>query len=83
MIKVQFIFNARPANLRSTIADVTLVLPHEYVHNMSTAGRGPVGLVSFPGSGNTWVRGLLQKATGICTGMDILTTNSGYSSETC
>jgi hypothetical protein len=28
-----------------------------------------VGLVSFPGSGNTWVRGLLQKVTGICTGM--------------
>ena len=30
--------------------------------------RGPVALVSFPGSGNTWVRGLLEKATGICTG---------------
>ena len=28
-----------------------------------------VALISFPGSGNTWVRGLLQKATGICTGM--------------
>ena len=28
----------------------------------------PVGLVSVPGSGNTWVRGLLEKATGICTG---------------
>ena len=25
-------------------------------------------LISFPGSGNTWVRGLLEKATGICTG---------------
>ena len=25
-------------------------------------------LVSFPGSGNTWVRGLLQQLTGICTG---------------
>ena len=32
------------------------------------AGRGTVGLVSFPGSGNTWVRQLLQMATGICTG---------------
>lgn len=30
--------------------------------------RGPVALASFPGSGNTWVRGLLQKATGLCTG---------------
>ena len=30
--------------------------------------RGPVALVSLPGSGNTWVRGLLEQATGICTG---------------
>lgn len=30
--------------------------------------RRVVGLASFPGSGNTWVRGMLQKATGICTG---------------
>lgn len=28
---------------------------------------GRVGLVSLPGSGNTWARGLLQQATGICT----------------
>ena len=27
-----------------------------------------VALVSLPGSGNTWVRGLLQKVTGLCTG---------------
>ena len=33
-------------------------------------GRGldPVALVSLPGSGNTWVRSMLEKATGICTG---------------
>ena len=30
--------------------------------------RLPVALVSTEGSGNTWVRGLLEKATGICTG---------------
>ena len=30
--------------------------------------HGAVGLVSFPGSGNTSVRHLLQLATGICTG---------------
>ena len=35
---------------------------------MKGIGRPPVGLVSVPGSGNTWVRGLLEKATGICTG---------------
>ena len=28
----------------------------------------PVGLISYPGSGNTWVRHLLQMATGILTG---------------
>lgn len=31
--------------------------------------RHPVALASFPGSGNTWLRGLLQKTTGICTGV--------------
>ena len=35
---------------------------------MDGQGRVPVALVSVPGSGNTWVRGLLEKATGICTG---------------
>ena len=38
-------------------------------------GRGNkrVALVSLPGSGNTWVRGLLEKATGLCTGETPLT----------
>ena len=31
-------------------------------------GRSPIALASFPGSGNTWVRGLMQAATGLCTG---------------
>ena len=35
---------------------------------MNGSGRLPVALASFPGSGNTWVRGLLEKITGICTG---------------
>ena len=35
---------------------------------MNGTGRAPVALASFPGSGNTWVRGLLQRATGVCTG---------------
>lgn len=30
--------------------------------------RGVVALASFPGSGNTWVRSLLESSTGICTG---------------
>ena len=35
---------------------------------MNGTGRKPVALVSETGSGNTWVRGLLEKGTGICTG---------------
>lgn len=33
-----------------------------------TAKRPVIALVSFPGSGNTWLRYLLQQATGIITG---------------
>ncbi len=35
---------------------------------MNKKGRTPVALISHEGSGNTWVRGLLEKTTGICTG---------------
>ena len=35
---------------------------------MDGSKRAAVALVSAPGSGNTWVRGLLEKATGVCTG---------------
>ena len=47
------------------------VKPHlgnKSCHFMNPAFRDPVALVSYPGSGNTWVRGLLERATGICTG---------------
>lgn len=37
-------------------------------HFINGTGRLPVGLISFPGSGNTWVRGLLEQVTGVCTG---------------
>ena len=40
---------------------------------MRGEGRAPVALASLPGSGNTWVRGLLEKATGICTGEACIT----------
>ena len=33
-----------------------------------TAKKKATLLVSFPGSGNTWFRGLLQQVTGVCTG---------------
>lgn len=32
-------------------------------------GCPPVALSSMPGSGNTWMRGLLEQATGLCTGI--------------
>lgn len=35
---------------------------------MDGRGRDPVALVSVPGAGNTWVRSLIEKASGICTG---------------
>ena len=35
---------------------------------VNARGRRVVALVSLPGSGNTWVRGLLERATGVCTG---------------
>ena len=37
---------------------------------MPQTHRAPVALASFPGSGNTWLRGLLETATGICTGFE-------------
>ena len=37
-------------------------------HFMNGSNRAPVALASFEGSGNTWVRGLLEQVTGICTG---------------
>ena len=46
--------------------------------------HAPVALVSVPGSGNTWVRGLLEKATGICTGSiycDVPLREKGFAGE--
>ncbi len=34
-------------------------------------GKMAVALVSFPGSGNTWVRSLLERITGVCTGSNV------------
>lgn len=54
-------------------------------HFMSANGRGdPVGLVSVPGAGCTWLRGLLEKATGVCTGSiycDIPLRRGGFAGE--
>ena len=37
-------------------------------HFIDGKRRDVTALASFPGSGNTWVRTLLEKATGVCTG---------------
>lgn len=41
---------------------------HCHCKFMNTTGHRRVALVSLPGSGNTWLRGLLERATGVCTG---------------
>ena len=38
-------------------------------HFINGSSRPTVALLSFQGSGNTWTRQLLEKATGICTGI--------------
>ena len=44
-------------------------LTHGIVSSTAVSKARPlVALVSLPGSGNTWVRGLLEQATGYCTG---------------
>lgn len=53
-------------------------------HFLAQPLRDPVGLASLPGSGNTWVRGLLERATGICTGAvycDISLRSRGFLGE--
>ena len=47
--------------------------------------RLPVALASTSGSGNTWIRGLLERATGICTGFlycDYAMRREGFIGET-
>ena len=48
------------------------------------SNRFPMAIASYPGSGNTWVRGLFQKVTGLCTGAiycDITLRKNGYPGE--
>ena len=51
--------------------DTDVTLPPGKCHFMNGTNRAAVALVSFPGSGNTWVRGLLEQATGVCTGKSV------------
>ena len=48
---------------------ISLIPSHQHCKNMSFKSSGPlVSLSSIPGSGNSWVRQLLEAATGIYTG---------------
>ena len=57
-----FIACSKKANIVSEAKDADSCL------FLSPKNRPLVALASFPGSGNTWVRGLLQKVTRVCTG---------------
>ena len=37
-------------------------------HFVNGTSKGSVVLISFPGSGNSWLRALLERTTGMCTG---------------
>ena len=51
--------------------DTDFFFPLGKCHFMNGTNWAAVALVSFPGSGNTWVRGLLEQATGVCTGRSV------------
>ncbi|XP_064407357.1 WSCD family member CG9164-like [Halichondria panicea] len=88
----------KPLNMRKYKADTTKILSdlssdskiaqassiNGPCHFMNGSNRPAVALASFPGSGNTWTRGLLEKATGVCTGsvyMDRKLRESGFNGE--
>lgn len=52
-----------PIELKSKVLD-------NNCHFLDGQTRDPVALASAEGSGNTWVRGLLEKASGVCTGFN-------------
>ncbi|XP_064388155.1 WSCD family member AAEL009094-like isoform X2 [Halichondria panicea] len=69
-------------SLKSKMAQVSSI--NGPCHFMNGSSRSAVALASFPGSGNTWARGLLEKATGVCTGSkytDSLLRERGFNGE--
>ena len=47
---------------------LNLVVPYLLTRFSKNGSLPTTGLVSFPGSGNTWIRYLIEGATGIFTG---------------
>ena len=67
-----------------SVKGTNITLPTSKCKFINGAGRDPVALVSLPGSGNTWVRGLLEHMTGVCTGAiycDISLRSHGFTGE--
>ena len=66
-----FYFNSCTDRQQHAKVKIYRGMPLGKCHFMNGTNRAPVALVSFPGSGNTWVRGLLEQATGVCTGRSV------------
>lgn len=74
-----FRFCMKKSKLRSELEPV-----ESKCNFMNGTGRSPVALASHPGSGHLFVRELLQKNTGICTGgvnCDVALRRNGYPGE--
>ena len=72
--RVKLLVPPRASNL-SKDGNCQFINPHSHA---------PTVLISLPGSGNTWVRGLLERITGICTGAvycDVSLRSSGFIGE--
>ena len=63
-----FYFNSCTDRQQHAKVEAYRDMPLGKCHFMNGTNREAVALVSLPGSGNTWVRGLLEQATGVCTG---------------
>ena len=53
---------------KRTITKVSHGVPACKCKFRNGVGKKRAAIVSLPGSGNTWIRGLLEKASGLCTG---------------
>ena len=59
----------KKSNTLQTKSSISMPPSHQHCKTMSFKSSGPtVALVSYPGSGNSWVRQLLEASTGIYTG---------------
>ena len=67
-----------------SVQKLNITLQNSRCKFINGTGRDPVALVSLPGSGNTWIRGILEHMTGICTGAvycDISLRSHGFTGE--